>query len=786
MELARTGISETMYTQRHQIEVRDNTDILSMLLHGTIPKDGSHGDGLVVPSSDMRLIGRKTSSALVPDADEIVRRIAFCRKRQRQPSAMEHRDGIDDSYSHSSTRDAQQVLWEMAREVDDIFVQSFSIERNDAMGLSLRRGASGGCSRFEVGFAIQRLLLRDEPKNGILPSMMSGGSSIFSQHVSLSWDQRIGCFLALWIISLGVDGNLTYSKQNDVINKNKMGGNNGNSIIQFDIASEECSPEGPFFSFLLDQIMSRLRAVIGGNNSTFGNNIAERELVVEQQCLLLMLHSIMPCTFPKGSKERDALKNSIQKGIHSSTLSVLHDVIHSLTNSFNNGGDDGGVEKNSRDVRPAMLCPRNEMEAIEEREIAALFAAAANASSSLLPQTNTQTSVQSATPLDLCAPMKPPFMTPRPLPPPIIPFFGYDDLLATGFANNDLAGASCTPLTGSALEALQSELIWLGPQYPTLRLALMSPEDEYESNSDTLEESKGGEQKEERGVEKMDAEIIDILKNKAFVIPLPPLDERKVLDALSGADVGTDDAGEGSETSVEGRDKKSSSGPGNKKGKSKRVTTKHDAKKVQNSISQLNSSQATAGPMPWERRAFYLINEAGLSPQNLPRLVENNPIVAIECLLRILTSPAERISGNKNTLANSTAERNNEYLSALAGMDMSIHSMEVVNRLATHSARGARIGAADSAKAQAQSSQQHSKRKQQQQQQLIRQSQIQNFDEEERPLLHPEYIHLYISTCISSCESMSYDRHLQNKSVRLVCVFLQSLIRNGIVSVEVS
>eukprot|EP00804_Cyclotella_cryptica_P030022 CCRYP_016948-RB/>CCRYP_016948-RB protein AED:0.44 eAED:0.44 QI:0/0.5/0.33/1/0.5/0.33/3/45/148 len=119
------------------------------------------------------------------------------------------------------------------------------------------------------------------------------------------------------------------------------------------------------------------------------------------------------------------------------------------------------------------------------------------------------------------------------------------------------------------------------------------------------------------------------------------------------------------------------------------------------------------------------MSEAGLSPQNLPRLVENNPLVATECLLLILTSSED-----------SAANRKNDYLSALAGMDMSIHSMEVVNRLATHSTQG------------------------------------------------DQYIHLYISTCISTCESMGYDRHLQNKSVRLVCVFLQSLLRNGIVSAE--
>ena len=35
----------------------------------------------------------------------------------------------------------------------------------------------------------------------------------------------------------------------------------------------------------------------------------------------------------------------------------------------------------------------------------------------------------------------------------------------------------------------------------------------------------------------LEAEIVEILKNKAFVTPLTPMDERKVLDALSGFDI---------------------------------------------------------------------------------------------------------------------------------------------------------------------------------------------------------------------------------------------------------
>ena len=335
-------------------------------------------------------------------------------------------------------------------------------------------------------------------------------------------------------------------------------------------------------------------------------------------------------------------------------------------------------------------------------------------------------------PLNL-APLRPHFV--RPPPPPLTPFGGYDvPDLGHGYGavqlQRQLQQAEQRGLGPALTEALQAELVWLIPEYPSLRLGLVPDPDDVGGGEGLAGEAAEGTGAGAAGGGQSSAadEVLGILRGAAFRAPLGVDAERKVLLAL-GADAS---GGQGNGKGQGGGKGGAGAGPASKGRKKGRRAGGGAA-------SAATDPRPAAAAKEERARARRLVKECGLTPQNFPELVVKNPRIAIECLLCILT-PVEAPDkvGFDQSLRN-------EYLSALVGMDMSLQSMEVVNRLAT--AKSSTVGAGA------------------------------------KFLVHPEFVHLFVSNCLSGCENIQ-DRNAQNRLVRLVCVFLQSLIRNKIIKVE--
>jgi len=281
----------------------------------------------------------------------------------------------------------------------------------------------------------------------------------------------------------------------------------------------------------------------------------------------------------------------------------------------------------------------------------------------------------------------------RPLPPPLLPISGYDD--------DDYEEQQNEKGKNGLFDYVQAELLWLTPT--TLRLMLLPGE---EGDSKSTEEYRL---------------VLKLLQAQAFNAPLTPSDQRTVLELLRAS------------KQIPKKEQKQQQQATTKKSRNRGKNSKSTGSSGGNSVSREEESR------------IQLVQESGLTPQNLKKLVEHNPLIAHECLLVILEHSPENTK--------------NEYLSELVNMDMSLHSMEVVNRLATHN--HVHVASNDGKGA----------------------GSYRNKKQDQGPILDPEYINLFISSCIISCENMP-DRHAQNRLVRLVCVFIQSLLRNQIVDVE--
>mmetsp|Transcript_47066 Transcript_47066/g.71187 ORF Transcript_47066/g.71187 Transcript_47066/m.71187 type:complete len:734 (-) Transcript_47066:237-2438(-) len=673
-------------------------------------------------------------------------------------------------------------------------VEKLTKQIEDALVLASSSQSAATTSRFEIGCALQSLLLSNHYSP---PSNKNNEEEKDTEGGRITNYQRLSCLLALKSICSGVNGGSDFA-----------------TIVTNDPSSDDAPP---FLGFMIGEILTQLATHDDDNTMATEDETKEEKeqkikKSVEKSCFILLLQSLL-LPIVQSLEHLETSDDSKQQEVkEKDVLASVEKILQHLTRTSSHN-DSSNREKSQettsstmftspdRYVNPLIL-PTNEFEARRVEELLLLSQRWEEEEGDLSKEEDEGKA--SSFPM-LLQSAEPQFA--RPLPPPLLPFMGYDDIsfLDPNFyqshchndGNSSVDGRAAT--TGNVIatggndqgdechnsggippeiiESLHSELIWLTPEYPSLRLMLM-PDDSNvvaasasatstTEQSDEKDTSLGEVDKSTTAIKtskySIDPEALESLSVYAFRTPLAPDAKKKVLDALS-IEVHDDDD-----------DNVNEHGEGKRKN-----SDNNDARTATTTTKEINARAKAAQHC---RNARFLIRKAGLTPQNLPLLVENNPIVAIECLLRLLSpSPFEEHyedGGDKDGINAflATETECNEYLSALVSMDMSIHSMEVVNRLATYS-----VPEQSPPPQQRQRSKGKSNIKNHQQS-LQQQLQKQNEQQQQQPLLHPEYVRHFILNCISSCENIQ-NQYTQNRLVRLVCVFLQSLIRNKILDVQ--
>lgn len=449
--------------------------------------------------------------------------------------------------------------------------------------------------------------------------------------------------------------------------------------------------DSPFLPILVKDTLAVLHGLKAEENNDNGYDENERlNSFVERECLLDLVESFLPIIMGK-EKHRALLaatNNQNPEGeIPLETQKDLEETVKRWTTIYEDNG-----------YTSPLLWANKESEEQELERL--LLEEEQKRDYSIVPNQELYEPLSS-----VCSPFA------RPLPPPLLPINGY--------ADDDSEDQQNKTGKNGLFDYVQAELLWLTPT--TLRLMLL-PGEEGDNKSTTEYRL-----------------VLKLLQSQAFDAPLTPSDQRTVLELLRASKQIPKKEQKQQQQQASSKQRRNR---GNKSSKS----SSNNSNNANNNASSTGENSAREE----EESRIQLVQESGLTPQNLKRLVEHNPLIAHECLLVILQHSPENTK--------------NEYLSELVNMDMSLHSMEVVNRLATHNHVHAGGNDASNVASKGVGS-------------------YRNKNQEQDPILDPEYINLFISSCIISCENMP-DRHAQNRLVRLVCVFIQSLLRNQIVDVD--